>query len=247
MIAYARTDTGRVRQTNQDNIFCSTKAVGNLPNLFIVADGMGGRNAGDYASSALIEELLRLIRANTKDRSHIRIMRHAIENANLKVYMDACSDPKLSGMGTTLVTAMIEDGTLYVSNVGDSRLYIINEGIRQVTTDHSYVEEMIRHGKMVRGSEDYRKSKNIITRAVGIGSRVDIDFFEVPLREGDRVLLCTDGLTNMIDDEQIASIVRRSPSVEEATERLIRAANERGGSDNISVVLVSWDESEVPA
>ena len=146
-------------------------------------------------------------------------------------------------MGCTLVAAVVDDGILYAANIGDSRLYLIHENeIRQVTKDHSYVEEMVALGKMVRGSADYNRRKNIITRALGIGKTVEADFFEVELEPGDYILLCSDGLTNMVSDERIRAVVAGSGTLKEKARRLICEANEGGGMDNIAVVLVEPEE-----
>ena len=165
MKACALTDIGRVRSVNQDSRFATTEPIGPLSNLFIVADGMGGHRAGDRASRLLIDSLTDYI-GNCGDQTAVAALNNGIAEANRKIYEAAAADQSLSGMGTTLVAATIEGSTLYVANVGDSRLYLIErEGIRQVTRDHSYVEEMVSLGQMNRGSAAYREQKNIITRA----------------------------------------------------------------------------------
>src|SRR5699024_63578 len=146
---------------------------------------------------------------------------------------------------STLVAVTMADQAMYIANVGDSRLYLLRDDLCQVTRDHSLVEEMVAQGKMERDSEFYRLQKNIITRAMGISPQVRIDFFEVPLMEGDCVLLCSDGLTNMVDDAGISRILKTTDTLEEKTEALIHAANENGGKDNIAVVLVEPQISEV--
>lgn len=239
MKAVAQTDQGRVRTTNQDTVYCSTKPVGILPNLFVVADGMGGQKAGDYASSSAINELVKTIETEPKGRNHIKLMRDAIEKTNARIYRESRENPDFEGMGTTLVTAMIENGSLYVSNVGDSRLYVISDSIEQITRDHSYVEEMVSEGRMTRGSEEYKSKKNIITRAIGSSPRVNADFFEVDLTGVKSILLCSDGLSNMIEDETIFEIVNNAAQLENAAETLIKTANENGGNDNVSVVIIS--------
>lgn len=186
MKACALTDIGRVRSVNQDSRFATTEPIGPLSNLFIVADGMGGHRAGDRASRLLIDSLTDYI-GNCGDQTAVAALNNGIAEANRKIYEAAAADQSLSGMGTTLVAATIEGATLYVANVGDSRLYLIErEGIRQVTRDHSYVEEMVSLGQMNRGSAAYREQKNIITRAVGIADHVDVDFF-VGEPEGGRL------------------------------------------------------------
>jgi len=237
---YSITDIGRKRQLNQDYVFSSPKPVGNMPNLFIVADGMGGHNAGDYASKCTTETVVNELR-NSFEKNPTLMMQKAIRVANKKIREDALADEKLFGMGTTLVVATIIGRYLQVANIGDSRLYIINEsGIRQVTRDHSLVEEMIRLGGLRR--EDARKhpDKNIITRAIGAKDEVEADFFTEELESGDIVLMCSDGLTNMLDDEEIKKIVLDPTkfTLNEIGDALVKAANENGGKDNIGVVLV---------
>ncbi|MCR5654588.1 MAG: Stp1/IreP family PP2C-type Ser/Thr phosphatase [Lachnospiraceae bacterium] len=244
--AYSTTDKGRVRQLNQDFVFSSTKPIGNMPNLFIVADGMGGHNAGDYASKCTTETMVNEIR-NSFEKSPNRIIKKAVAVANERVRKDAASDQNLYGMGTTLVVATVIGRYLQVANVGDSRLYIIGkDGIRQVTRDHSLVEEMVRLGGIAK--EDARKhpDKNIITRAIGAREEVEPDFFTEELEPGDVILMCSDGLSNMVDDKEIERIVC-DPEREELVQKgdaLIKTANQNGGRDNIAVVLVRPYEDE---
>ncbi len=244
MICYARTDTGRARKMNQDSVFASSVPVGMLPNLFMVADGMGGHKAGDYASRFVVEQIVKM--ANEyHSMNTVLFLRNAIEEVNSLLYDESLKNPDFEGMGTTLVLAVIENETMYVANVGDSRLYLLRDNLEQITRDHSLVEEMVSLGKMERGSEAYLSQKNIITRAMGILPFVDVDFFEVPLQECDCILLCSDGLTNMIDDHGISKILKTTDTLEEKTERLISQANENGGKDNITVILAEPQISEV--
>ena len=239
MEAYALTDIGRVRSMNQDYIYSSPEMVGSLPNLFLVADGMGGHQAGDYASRFAVENLVIYINRTAKG-SPVMQLKTGIETVNEQLYEESLVREELKGMGCTLVAGVVEDQTLYVANVGDSRLYLIhNETIRQVTKDHSYVEEMVAMGQMRRGSADYNSRKNIITRAMGIGRSVEPDFFEVDLEEGDYILLCSDGLSNMVDDESILRIITGTGNLKDKASSLIREANRQGGIDNIAVVLVN--------
>ena len=147
-------------------------------------------------------------------------------------------------MGTTLVAAFLEEQSATVLNIGDSRCYALTSdgGFRQITRDHSYVEEMVSAGKMRRGSEAYNRAKNIITRAIGVGAEVEMDLFELPLEGLSMLLLCTDGLTNMLGDDEIGAILRGDETLSSMAEHLIQAANEKGGRDNISVVLVDLRE-----
>lgn len=238
MKAYAVTDIGRVRQNNQDVTFASTEPVGLLPNLFLVADGMGGHQAGDFASRYLVDHLTEYIK-NCGTGEAVSALRGGIEKVNTELFRLSCEKEELSGMGTTLVAAVIENSTLYVANVGDSRLYVIERsGIRQITRDHSFVEEMVSKGQMNRGSREYLDHKNVLTKAVGIESTVKADFFEVPLERGDYVLLCSDGLTNMVDNSAIFRFVLLPGTLHMKVKTLVALANQNGGTDNISVVLV---------
>ena len=239
MKACALTDTGRVRTANQDYVYASVEPVGSLPNLFVVADGMGGHQAGDYASRYIVENLVTYLQY-TENSQIVPLLREGILKVNTQLYQESKEKPELSGMGTTLVAAVADENTLYVANVGDSRLYLIHgDSIRQITRDHSYVEEMVAIGQMRRGSEDYNRRKNIITRALGIGREVEPDFFEVDLEEGDYILLCSDGLSNMLEDQSMYDIITGEGSLKEKAALLIETANRQGGVDNIAVVLVN--------
>ena len=222
---------------NQDYVFMSKEPVGNLPNLFIVADGMGGHNAGDYASKVTVETMLAEMQSSF-EKNPTLIFRRAIEEANEVIRRRADEDKKLDGMGTTVVVASCMGRFLQVANVGDSRLYVVNREIRQITRDHSLVEEMIRMGGLDRADARNHPDKNIITRAVGAEDHVEPDFFTVELREGDTVLMCSDGLTNMLEDEEIRMIISGARDLVEKAERLVEAANANGGRDNISVILI---------
>lgn len=244
MESYCITDVGRIRSINQDYVFASDTPVGKLPNLFVVADGMGGHNAGDRASSYAVEVFLRSVRWE-RDKNPIRIIRRSIEKANTKVLEEAKSKEKYQGMGTTMVVATIVKDTLYVANVGDSRLYLIGDTIRQITRDHSLVEEMIRAGGITREEGRYHPDKNVITRAIGVEERVAIDFFDVQMKKDDTLLLCTDGLSNMLTDKEIERIIKEESSLRMAGKRLVEAANRNGGSDNITALLVRLCRNEV--
>lgn len=244
MKSFSITDVGRVRRENQDYVFASDKRVGTLPNLFVVADGMGGHNAGDRASSCAVKTLLKSVR-RTRDTSPVRVMRHAIDMANMKVLEEAGSDRAYQGMGTTIVAATIKKGVLYAANVGDSRLYLIRDGIHQITRDHSLVEEMIRAGGITKEEGRHHPDKNVITRAVGVDREVRADIFDVELMRRDIILLCSDGLSNMLSDDEIYRIVREENNIERAGRRLVDEANRNGGRDNITVLLVKMQTDEV--
>ena len=240
MKTYSITDVGKRREMNQDYVFASDQPVGNLPNLLIVADGMGGHKAGDLASRYAVETMVEYIRNEKKEERPIPLLGAAIHTANDAVAAKAKTNRELEGMGTTVVAAAVQGEYLYVANVGDSRLYLIDREIEQITRDHSLVEEMIRVGELKR--EDARKhpDRNVITRAVGVHTPVKIDFFDVKLERGDIILLCSDGLTNMVEDSEILRIVRKSSSLKEAAQKLVNEANKNGGKDNISVVLAEF-------
>lgn len=235
--SFSVTDIGKKRKLNQDYVYVSETPIGNLPNLFIVADGMGGHNAGDYASKCTVETIIREVRG-CFEKNPVRILSKAIRIANDQIRRKAEEDKSLSGMGTTVVAATCLGHYLQVANVGDSRLYIIGSEIRQITTDHSLVEEMVRMGGIDRKAARNHPDKNIITRAIGALDTVEIDFFHEELKPGELVLLCSDGLTNMLEDEEIGAILKEPVSMEEKAQRLIEAANDNGGKDNITVIII---------
>lgn len=235
---FSITNIGKKRKLNQDYVYSSEIAVGCLDNLFLVADGMGGHNAGDYASRVTVETIVERISAAEENDPKV-VFNQAIQEANTLVRTKAAQIPELEGMGTTVVAATCKDDVLFVANVGDSRLYVANEHeIRQITRDHSWVEEMVQRGGIGREEARNHPDKNIITRAVGAESTVKVDFFTVQLKEGDKILMCTDGLTNMLEDEEIRMILEGARDMVEQAEELVEAANERGGRDNISVILI---------
>lgn len=237
--AFSISDIGRKRQLNQDYVYMSETSVGTLPNLFIVADGMGGHNAGDYASKITVETILSEVSLSNETNPE-KLLRDAITRANELVVAVASRAADLAGMGTTVVAATYKDRVLKVANVGDSRLYVVHDdGIEQITKDHSLVEEMVRLGGIAKDDARNHPDKNIITRAVGGKDTVEADFFTVELQDKDTVLMCSDGLTNMLEDEEIYSILKCERSIREKAQELVDKANERGGKDNISVILIA--------
>lgn len=218
--------------------------MGNLPNLFVVADGMGGHNAGDFASSFAVQTLVHTIQED-ENQNPIKIIRNAVEEANWKVLEESKLHVEMSGMGTTMVLVTIIDDYAYVANVGDSRLYLIEDQILQITKDHSLVQEMVRRGLITKEEAREHPDKNIITRVLGIGPEVEVDFFDIHLKDNSTLLLCSDGLSNMVSDEDIWRIINTSRELKEAGMRLVSLANENGGKDNIAVVLVQPDTKEV--
>lgn len=237
MKAFSITDIGERRRINQDYFFCSENAIGKLPNLFVVADGMGGHNAGDYASRFCVEYFRQKIEDN-----HIELPVTSIETAlyetNDALRQKAQEQTELEGMGTTFVVATIYDKEMCVANIGDSRLYVIGKEMKQITEDHSLVEAMVKNGELSREEARIHPNKNIITRALGANNVVEPDFFEVKLEEGDTVLMCSDGLTNMLEDETIERVIRDNDDLETAAATLVKYANQNGGKDNIAIILI---------
>lgn len=237
MKAYSITNIGMQRKVNQDYVYCSLNAVGALPNLFVVADGMGGHKAGEFASRCCVESIIEEIKSETL-KSPVSILEHAIQKANQIVLEQSLTNIDFEGMGTTVVAATIVDDVLHVGNIGDSRLYRVRKKIEQITEDHSLVETMVRSGELMPEDARFHPNKNIITRALGTNREVSADFFEVNLEKDDVVLLCSDGLTNMVDDQEICRVIHENVDVESASKALIELANNNGGADNIAVVMI---------
>ena len=237
------TDIGNTREMNQDYLYSSEESVGKLPNLFLVADGMGGHKAGEFASRYVVEHIVRSIKGS-KEEEAVAILSESIETANRKLKEYADAHQQMRGMGTTIVAAVIQGRTLIVANVGDSRLYIVGDEITQVTQDHSLVQEMVRLGEMDPQSAKNHPDKNIITRAVGVSEKVKIDIFERQLRAGEYIILCSDGLTNMVEDSVILQILHGAGSLSDKAERLIELANKNGGKDNITVIIIEPNSDE---
>jgi len=238
--SFAMTDIGSRREVNQDYVYCNDNAVGLLPNLYIVADGMGGHKAGDFASRYSVSEFEKELKEQ-KAKTIIGSMDGAVRVVNERLLKEAAAEPEYEGMGTTFVAACISDRSLYVLNIGDSRLYLLNEKgtMKQITQDHSLVEEKILRGEIERKDAKNHPEKNVITRALGAVEQVAPDFFEVDLEAGDYILLCSDGLTNMVEDVILKEVIlEEEASLEEKAAKLIKLANENGGRDNISLVLV---------
>ncbi len=244
MKTFSISDIGKKRESNQDYAFTSERPVGNLPNLFLVADGMGGHNAGDYASRYTVERVVQLVKQSTaKDPKEI--LQEAITQTNREVIQLAEERIERKGMGTTLVAMTLIDHEMVIANVGDSRLYVIGEEIKQITRDHSLVQEMVRLGELNQETAKAHPDKNIITRAIGAEPNIKIDFFQRKLKENEEVLMCTDGLTNMVEDEEIRRIYKGQRDSVEKAEKLVQKANENGGRDNITVVVIEPFSDEV--
>ncbi|SEK68271.1 protein phosphatase [Pseudobutyrivibrio ruminis] len=238
MISYEKTDVGVKRKVNQDTIYASDTRVGKLPNLYIVADGMGGELAGDYASAKCVEILIDSI-TNSNELETVRILEQAIQTANNRIFTESHKDSSKTGMGTTLVLATVFDGHLYVANVGDSRLYVANGAmLKQVTKDHSVVAELVRTGELDKDDAKYDKRKNMITRAIGAEETITPDYFDVEISGNEHILLCSDGLTNMVEDQEIYEILTSEETIESRANKLVERANANGGKDNVSVIII---------
>lgn len=228
-----KTDTGRQRRDNEDSAFVRAP-------LFVVADGMGGAQAGEVASAMAVEAFHQDLpdEGSPEERLTARI-----RSANRRIYDVSRTEHEHAGMGTTLTAVYLADDYLAVAHVGDSRAYIFRDGaLTRLTQDHSLVEELVRQGKLTEAQAAEHPQRSIITRALGIESDVDVDTWSYPMRAGDVVLLCSDGLTSMISEEQVAGILAAEASLDRAGDRLIAAANDAGGRDNITVVLFRLDE-----
>jgi len=232
LLAHGKSDIGKVRETNEDSFIC-------LPPLFVVADGMGGHVAGEIASKMATETIREYIAANGKMAGPQVLLERAVSEANTLIFRLAQQRSECSGMGTT-VTAVIIDGTkIYWSHVGDSRLYQLRAGqFTQVTEDHSLVGELVRRGNIDKEEALHHPQRNILTRAVGTDEQVCVDSGIAEWSVGDKLLLCSDGLTNMVRDEELLAVISSEMSGEAAANELVIMANSAGGLDNITLILV---------
>ena len=240
MKTYGATDVGMVRTSNQD-IFKNTVLDENTV-LSIVCDGMGGAKAGNVASNMAAEIITDyIVKSYTPQMTALsmeNLLKTAVNSANLEIYKTACNDLNLKGMGTTVVAALVRDGIAYVSHVGDSRAYIIeNDTMRQITRDHSVIQDLIEGGHITAEEAKNHPEKNIITRAVGTRENVIVDFVEENIGEGV-LLLCTDGVTNALTDDAIRLVFEEN-ELNNVAEKLIQTANENISNDNVTVTLVS--------
>ncbi len=241
MKSYGMTDVGCVRTENQDNYYCNDSSLGMFENLYIVADGMGGHNAGGYASNFVKDKLVEHAK-KSEGWDVIAFLKDVLRHLNTDLLAKGKEDPAYAGMGTTAVIATTKEDKLYVANVGDSRLYLMHENIlSQVTTDHSYVQELYQAGIIEKEEMATHPKRNVITRAVGAPQILEVDHFILPLYDGDLALLCSDGLHGMLSDTQIEDILKKEGTLEEKTKELIAQAKEQGGRDNIAVVLAKYE------
>lgn len=232
----AKTDVGRGRPANED-----TFLVDHDDRLYAVADGMGGHRAGEVASATAIDALQAAFAGGAA-------LDEAVGAANAAVFEKASANVEMRGMGTTLTAAaLLDDHRVLLGHVGDSRAYLMRDGgVTRITEDHSLVEQLVREGRLSPEEAASHPQKAIITRALGIDPEVEVDTYPVDLRPGDRLLLCSDGLTNMVADTAIAGILRRQPDPQQAAEQLVDMANDAGGDDNITVVVIDALDDTTP-
>ena len=236
MLVSAKSHIGLVRPVNEDNYAAL------IPELFVVADGMGGHVAGEIASKLAIDTLISNINLSSSFDNPFSLLKQGIIEANHVVFRESQSDPRYSGMGTTLTAVWVKGKSVYCGHVGDSRLYLFRQGVLcQLTKDHSLVWELARAGTISLEEARTHPQRNILTRAVGAAESVQIDFEYLEWAEGDILMLCTDGLTNMLDDQQLCTILAGSNSLDTRLTELIEAANSAGGFDNITVILLQHE------
>ncbi|MGZ8615138.1 MAG: Stp1/IreP family PP2C-type Ser/Thr phosphatase [Actinomycetota bacterium] len=222
----AATDIGRVREVNEDSFLVEEP-------LYAVADGMGGHRGGDVASSLALETVQALLRGREGT------LADQVREANRAVHERSVADRKVSGMGTTLTAVMVEDGNARFAHVGDSRAYLLRAGdLRQITSDHTLVARMVKTGEISPEEAAVHPHRNVVTRSVGTEPSVAVDENTVPLLDGDRLLMCSDGLTSMVQEDQIQAILEAEPDPQRAADRLVKAANRAGGIDNITVLVL---------
>ncbi|HLR21364.1 MAG TPA: Stp1/IreP family PP2C-type Ser/Thr phosphatase [Tissierellaceae bacterium] len=242
MIAEGLSDSGLVRENNQDFYFLSRDL--NFP-LYIVADGMGGHNAGNIASNMAVSIIEDIFLFNRKkldtEKGVFSTIKEAIKTANYKIYNKSSDDKSCSGMGTTVTLVYILNDTVYIGHVGDSRAYYIkNTSIEQITEDHSLVYELIKKGNITTEEGENHPRKNAITRAVGTNDIVKIDIYTKEYKKGHKLLICSDGLTDMVNNNRILDIVNRDEDIMSKCKKLIKDAKDNGGLDNITIILLEF-------
>jgi serine/threonine protein phosphatase PrpC len=230
LVVGVATDIGKVREGNEDAYLVE-------PPLYAIADGMGGARGGEVASNLALETVEDLARAGKGT------LAEQVREANRAVFARSKEDRAVTGMGTTLTAAKIVDEEVHLAHVGDSRAYLLRAGaLRQLTDDHTLVNRMVKTGEITADEADVHPHRNVLTRALGTEPEVKVDVDEVPLMDGDRILLCSDGLFGMVSEEQIQAILEAEPDPQKAADRLIRAANRAGGIDNITSILIDVHE-----
>ncbi len=242
MIIFGKTDVGKVRQTNQDAYAYTELGGGNF--CAVVCDGMGGHVGGNVASETAIAAFQKQIslaqEASLQERDIAQLLELCIHRANEAVFSRSISEPSLRGMGTTIVTVMSYDGQSYIAHVGDSRAYYFNgEKIVRLTKDHSVVQEMIDHGELTEKEAEHHPYKHVITRVLGVDSDVSVEVAPIEIAAPGKLLLCSDGLSNMLSDDDLEEFLKRDAEPAALCDELILCANERGGNDNITAVVVA--------
>lgn len=240
MQVFAKTDRGKVRSINQDAFYINTLSDGAV--LAVVCDGMGGASAGDIASKTAVEIIsqyvLNAYNPSMTSDDITRLIDNAISSANLEVFTLSQKDEQLSGMGTTAVVAVVRETQAIICNVGDSRAYMVNDNLVQITRDHSVVQSLVESGKLSPEEARVHPEKNVITRALGVEENVLTDSYCIDIGENDKLLLCTDGLSNYADADSILHIVNDNV-LDKITDLLIKEANLGGGRDNITAAVIS--------
>ena len=240
MQIFSKTDRGRVRTDNQDAYFAGKITDDSV--FAVVCDGMGGANAGNVASELAVRHISEYVIRSYRDGMDMtdteKTLKNAIVSANISLYDKAVNNAELAGMGTTAVAAFVKDGTAVIAHVGDSRIYLVNGEIKQLTRDHSVVQSLTESGKITPEDAKVHPRKNVITRALGAEENVAVDSDCLNLSNGDTLLLCSDGLTNFLDDKDILKVFQNN-DISAVAERLVEEANENGGGDNITVVTVT--------
>lgn len=240
----AKSDKGLLRELNEDsyNIIAGYPGV---PVSFVIADGMGGHNSGEIASKAAVDFISKEILENPEKLSENGdvpgSIKSLLENANNRIYTMSHEQQSNYGMGTTLILAVVRGNELFVGHIGDSRLYVVRENeIKRLTTDHSYVEELVMSGSLTREEAENHPKKHLITRALGCEENVEVDVLVCEIQDKDIFVLCTDGLTNMVSEDEIQRIVLEEDEPDDACERLVARANAEGGEDNITVIVFKY-------
>ena len=243
MRGFGKSDVGKVRAGNEDAFYVNNEGPAPLVNLFVVADGMGGHNAGDIASCQAISAFCEFFNENQSFVYTEQFLADALLYANVRVHDHAQSNPALAGMGTTLSAVTTDENNLYYAHVGDSRIYVVAEdGMTQITRDHSLVAEMAEKGIITPEEAIHHPEKNIITRAVGTDVHVNIDRGYFPIGDVKHVLICSDGLIDMVNDAEIFRILASDAAISDKVNELIARANDGGGVDNISVIVMGWTD-----
>ncbi len=233
-----RTDRGLKRKLNEDNCNVLVGYPG-VPACFVIADGMGGHKCGEIASKQAVDSVCEhLLKADWKSEDISGLLKSIISTVNDELYNFSIKDEATQGMGTTLIVTVFRDDKLYIGHVGDSRVYIVRDNlIQKITWDHSFIEELVKNGSITKDEAVNHPKRNLITRAVGYELDLLVDTYEIEIKENDVVLLCTDGLTNMLEEEEVLDIITKIEDPQLACDTLIQNANNKGGEDNITVII----------